>query len=160
MRLTGRIVFAIRAVAELVGKQDYMPLDVIAEGRTCPDYVRSAMSDLRRAGIVSTRRGRVGGYKLARPANEITLADIIRAVDGPLTVVQGERPDNLEYAGRRRRARGRLVGGAPCRTPHPGVRDPAAPVHGQAAQRGPGLTPDPRQPVDCRAVTGSPRSGP
>ncbi|HQR78842.1 MAG TPA: Rrf2 family transcriptional regulator [Actinomycetota bacterium] len=100
MRLTGRIVFAIRAAAELVGHEDYVPLDVIAERQDLPtDYVRSAMSDLRRAGIVSTRRGRVGGYRLARPADQITLADIIRAVDGPLTVVQGERPDNLEYTG-------------------------------------------------------------
>jgi Rrf2 family protein len=100
MRLTGRIVFAIRAVAELVAHEDYVALDVIADEQNLPtDYVRSAMSDLRRAGIVSTRRGRVGGYRLARPASEITLADIIRAVDGPLTVVQGERPDNLEYAG-------------------------------------------------------------
>ena len=100
MRLTGRIVFAIRAAAELVGEQNYLPLDQIAERQQLPtDYVRSAMSDLRRAGIVSTRRGRVGGYKLARPASAITLADIIRAVDGPLTVVMGERPDNLEYAG-------------------------------------------------------------
>ncbi len=100
MRLTGRIVFAIRAAAELVGQEDYVALDVIADEQDLPtDYVRSAMSDLRRAGIVSTRRGRVGGYRLARPAGEITLADIIRAVDGPLTVVQGERPDNLEYAG-------------------------------------------------------------
>ena len=100
MRLTGRIVFAIRAAAELVGRQDYVPLETIVERQDLPmDYVRSSMSDLRRAGIVSTRRGRVGGYKLARPADEITLADIIRAVDGPLTVVQGERPDNLEYQG-------------------------------------------------------------
>ncbi|MBK6763060.1 MAG: Rrf2 family transcriptional regulator [Micrococcales bacterium] len=100
MRLTGRIVFAIRAAAELVAHEDYVALDVIADEQNLPtDYVRSAMSDLRRAGIVSTRRGRVGGYRLARPASEITLADIIRAVDGPLTVVQGERPDNLEYAG-------------------------------------------------------------
>lgn len=100
MRLTGRIVFAIRAVAELVGQEGYVPLDEIAERQDLPaDYVRSAMSDLRRAQIVSTRRGRVGGYKLARSARDITLADIIRAVDGPLTVVMGERPDNLEYAG-------------------------------------------------------------
>jgi Rrf2 family protein len=100
MRLTGRIVFAIRAAAELVGHEDYVPLDVISEEQQLPaDYVRSAMSDLRRAGIVSTRRGRVGGYRLARPADKITLADIIRAVDGPLTVVQGERPDNIEYEG-------------------------------------------------------------
>lgn len=100
MRLTGRIVFAIRAAAELVGRSEYVPLDVIAEAQDLPtDYVRSAMSDLRRAGIVSTRRGRVGGYRLDRPADAVTLADIIRAVDGPLTVVQGERPDNLEYAG-------------------------------------------------------------
>lgn len=100
MRLSGRIVFAIRAAAELVGQEGYIPLDSIAERQNLPgDYVRSAMSDLRRAGIVSTRRGRVGGYRLARPAAQITLADIIRAVDGPLTVVMGERPDALEYEG-------------------------------------------------------------
>lgn len=100
MRLTGRIVFAIRAAAELVGQEGYVPLDEIADRQDLPtDYVRSSMSDLRRAGIVATRRGRVGGYKLARPASQITLADIIRAVDGPLTVVMGERPDNLEYEG-------------------------------------------------------------
>jgi len=100
VRLTGRTVFAIRAVAELVGSDGYLPLDVIAERQDLPaDYVRSAMSDLRRAGIVATRRGRVGGYRLARPPEQITLADIIRAVDGPLTVVMGERPDDLEYAG-------------------------------------------------------------
>lgn len=100
MRLTGRIVFAIRAAAELVGREDYVPLEAIVERQDLPmDYVRSAMSDLRRAGIVTTRRGRVGGYKLARQASDVTLADIIRAVDGPLTVVQGERPDDLEYDG-------------------------------------------------------------
>ena len=100
MRLSGRIVFAIRAAAELVGQEGYIPLDSIAERQNLPgDYVRAAMSDLRRAGIVSTRRGRVGGYRLARPASQITLADIIRAVDGPLTVVMGERPDSLEYEG-------------------------------------------------------------
>ncbi|MEZ5185442.1 MAG: Rrf2 family transcriptional regulator [Candidatus Nanopelagicales bacterium] len=100
MRLTGRTVFAIRAAAELAGSEDFVSLDVIAEAEDMPaDYVRSAMSDLRRAGIVTTRRGRVGGYRLARSASEITLADIIRAVDGPLTVVQGERPDNIEYEG-------------------------------------------------------------
>ncbi len=100
MRLTGRIVFAIRAAAELVGQPGFVPLDEIAERQDLPaDYVRSALSDLRRTGIVATRRGRVGGYKLARPASEVTLADIIRAVDGPLTVVMGERPDDLEYDG-------------------------------------------------------------
>ena len=100
MRLTGRIVFAIRAAAELAGRDEYVPLDQIAQAQDLPaDYVRSALSDLRRSGIVRTRRGRVGGYRLARPAEQITLADIIRAVDGPLTVVQGERTDNIEYAG-------------------------------------------------------------
>lgn len=100
MRLSGRTVFAIRAAAELAGREDYVPLDTIAEQQDLPaDYVRSAMSDLRRAGIVSTRRGRVGGYRLARDAAQISLADIIRAVDGPLTVVQGERPDDLVYEG-------------------------------------------------------------
>ncbi len=100
MRLTGRIDFAIRAAAELGRHDDYVALSEIAQAQDLPvDYVRASMSDLRIAGIVATRRGREGGYRLARPADEITLADIIRAVDGPLTAVRGERPEDLDYEG-------------------------------------------------------------
>lgn len=100
MRLNGRIDFAIRAAAELSRHSDYVALSAIAEAQDLPvEYVRAAMTDLRRAGIVTTRRGREGGYMLAMPADEVTLADIIRAVDGPLTAVRGTRPEHLDYEG-------------------------------------------------------------
>ena len=100
MRLTGRIDFAIRAAVELAVREGFVPLDVIADAQALPtDYVRAAMRDLRRAGIVSSRRGHDGGYRLNQDPGDITLADIIRAVDGPLTEVRGVRPDAVKYRG-------------------------------------------------------------
>lgn len=100
MRLSGRIDFAIRAAAELGRHDGFVALAALADAQDLPaEYVRSAMTDLRRAGIVIARRGREGGYALARPADEVTLADIIRAVDGPLTAVRGSRPEQLDYEG-------------------------------------------------------------
>jgi Rrf2 family protein len=54
---------------------------------------------LRHAGLVESRRGAEGGYRLARPASEIKLADVIRAIDGPLAGVQGVRPETLGFTG-------------------------------------------------------------
>jgi Rrf2 family protein len=54
---------------------------------------------MRHAGLVTSRRGAEGGYWLARPAEEITVADIIRAVEGPLASVRGGRPEDVDYAG-------------------------------------------------------------
>jgi Rrf2 family protein len=100
VRLTGRIDFAIRAAVELAARGGFVPLDAVAEAQGLPtDYVRAAMRDLRRAGIVSSRRGHEGGYSLNVAAGDVTLADIIRAVDGPLTEVRGERPDHVNYVG-------------------------------------------------------------
>lgn len=100
MRLTGRIDYAIRAAVELAARQGYVPLDELAEAQGLPtEYVRAAMRDLRRAGIVASKRGHDGGYALDRDADTVTLADIIRAVDGPLTEVRGERPDDVSYRG-------------------------------------------------------------
>jgi Rrf2 family protein len=62
-------------------------------------FLETIMGDLRRAGIVSSQRGAVGGYWLTRPASEITLADVIRAVDGPLANVRGARPETVAYEG-------------------------------------------------------------
>jgi Rrf2 family protein len=62
-------------------------------------FLENILTDLRRAGLVATQRGAEGGYRLARPAEEIALADVIRAVDGPLANVRGERPDTVEYTG-------------------------------------------------------------
>jgi len=100
VRLTGRIDYAVRAAVELAARQGYVPLDELAEAQGLPtEYVRAAMRDLRRAGIVASKRGHDGGYALDRAADTVTLADIIRAVDGPLTEVRGERPDDVNYRG-------------------------------------------------------------
>ena len=100
MRLTGRIDYAVRAAVELAARQGYVPLDELAEAQGLPtEYVRAAMRDLRRAGIVASKRGHDGGYALDRAADIVTLADNIRAVDGPLTEVRGERPDDVNYRG-------------------------------------------------------------
>lgn len=62
-------------------------------------FLEGILGDLRRGGIVDSRRGGGGGYRLAREAREITVADVIRAVDGPIVSVRGERPTGLEYTG-------------------------------------------------------------
>ena len=72
----------------------------LADAQTIPlRFLESIMSDLRHAGVVDSRRGSDGGYMLARPAAEISLGEVIRAVDGPLAHVGGRQPDALEYSG-------------------------------------------------------------
>lgn len=62
-------------------------------------FLEGILGDLRRAGIIDSRRGGGGGYRLARAASAITVADLIRAVDGPIVSVRGERPTGLSYTG-------------------------------------------------------------
>ena len=62
-------------------------------------FLETILSELKHAGIVRSQRGPVGGYTLARPADQISLADVIRVVDGPLANVRGLRPERLEYSG-------------------------------------------------------------
>ena len=70
----------------------------IASSQAIPvKYLENILSELRQAGIVRSQRGAEGGYWLARPAAEITVADVIRAVEGPLAHVRGERAENLDY---------------------------------------------------------------
>ena len=73
-------------------------------------FLENILGDLRNAGIVESRRGVDGGYLLARPASEISLADVIRAVDGPLANVAGTRPNLLQYQGSTERLRDVWVG--------------------------------------------------
>ncbi|MGH3713151.1 MAG: RrF2 family transcriptional regulator [Micromonosporaceae bacterium] len=101
MRLSARVDYALRAASELAA----------ASGRTVtseklataqqipPKFLESILLQLRRAGIINSQRGPEGGYWLARPAEEISLADIIRAIDGPLANVRGQRPEQLGYQG-------------------------------------------------------------
>lgn len=74
--------------------------DAIAESQQIPaKFLEQILSELRRAGLVTSRRGAEGGYTLARPAAEISVADVIRAVEGPLAWVRDSRPGSIEYAG-------------------------------------------------------------
>src|SRR6476620_2908256 len=103
MRITAKADYAVRAAAELARAEDEGALvkgEQLARSQGIPqNFLENILTELRRAGIVQTRRGADGGYQLARPATDITVADILRAVEGPLAAVQGVRPDQLEYGG-------------------------------------------------------------
>ena len=108
MRTTAKADYAVRAAVELaaVGSGDPVKAEQIAEAQSIPlNFLENILAELRRAGIVESRRGAAGGYLLARPAEQITLADVIRAVEGPLANVRGVSPDLLEYNGSAERLR-------------------------------------------------------
>ncbi|MEY2403137.1 MAG: hypothetical protein QOD38_688 [Acidimicrobiaceae bacterium] len=103
MRISAKVDYAVRAAIELAGTDRSSPLkgDRIAAAQDIPmKFLENILSELRRSGIVGSRRGAEGGYWLARPPKDITIADIIRAVEGPLANVQGVRPEDLQFAGR------------------------------------------------------------
>jgi Rrf2 family protein len=102
VRITAKVDYGIRALAEIAAESGGAPVkgSAIAEAQEIPlHFLENILRELRRAGIVRTVRGVDGGYLLARDAREITLADVIRALEGPLAAVQGERPEHLEYEG-------------------------------------------------------------
>jgi Rrf2 family protein len=98
-----RTDYAVRALLEIASRSDQrgsVTRDEISEIQGIPRrYLATILNELRRAGLVSANRGPEGGYRLAKPAHLIALADVIRAVDGPLTQVGGIRPENLHYRG-------------------------------------------------------------
>ncbi|SEC94313.1 transcriptional regulator, BadM/Rrf2 family [Streptomyces sp. 2231.1] len=102
MRISARADYAVRAVLELAVRQSNGPVkaEEIAAVQDIPHkFLEGILGDLRRAGIVDSRRGGGGGYRLARDAAAITVADVVRAVDGPIVSVRGERPTSLSYTG-------------------------------------------------------------
>ncbi|MBM3672122.1 MAG: Rrf2 family transcriptional regulator [Actinobacteria bacterium] len=102
MRITAKVDYAIRALAELAAAPGEDPIkgEELAAAQDVPlRFLENILRELRHAGIVQTQRGPEGGYRLARPAREVTLADVIRAVEGPLAAVQGVRPERLAATG-------------------------------------------------------------
>jgi len=102
MRLSARADYALRAAIELAasGGEGHVTAEQLAKAQQIPaKFLEAILTQLRRAGLVRSQRGPDGGFWLARPAEEIALADIIRAIDGPLLGVRGERPENLGYIG-------------------------------------------------------------
>lgn len=100
MRVSAKADYAVRAVVELAAHQNQGPLkgERIATAQGIPwKFCENILAELRAAGIVASRRGSDGGYWLARPATEVTLADVIRIVDGPLAAIQGVRPTEVEF---------------------------------------------------------------
>jgi Rrf2 family protein len=102
MHVTAKADYAVRAVIELAGSSQDSPrkVDAVAKAQGIPvSFLENILTQLRSSGIVRSQRGPEGGYWLARPADQLNLADIIRAVEGPLVGVRGQRPEEIEYAG-------------------------------------------------------------
>jgi Rrf2 family protein len=102
VRISAKVDYAVRAAVELAAAEDEEPIkgDVIAEAQGIPlKFLENILGELKHVGIVKSRRGAQGGYWLAKPANEVSLGDIVRAVEGPLASVRGEGPEDLEYKG-------------------------------------------------------------
>jgi Rrf2 family protein len=98
VRITARVDYAVRAMVELARAEPGVPVkgDAIAATQGVPwKFAEGLLADLRKAGLVASSRGSTGGYWLARPAGEIAVADVIRAVEGPLADVRGVAPEDL-----------------------------------------------------------------
>jgi Rrf2 family protein len=108
VRTTAKADYAVRAAVELAASagDGTMKAEQIAEAQSIPlNFLENILAELRRAGIVESRRGAAGGYLLAKPPEDVSLADVIRAVEGPLANVRGMSPDVLEYEGSAERLR-------------------------------------------------------
>ena len=101
MRVSAKADYAVRAALELAAAAEGpVKGEAIAEAQKVPlRFLENILGELRHAGLVQSQRGAEGGYWLARPASEVTIADVIRAVEGPLASVRSERPEELVYEG-------------------------------------------------------------
>jgi Rrf2 family protein len=102
VRLSARVDYAVRACVELAvaqGRgQTWTKAEQIAGAQDIPaNFLDAILRDLRRAGLLESRRGQEGGHRLAQQASEVSVAEVIRAIDGPLALVRGLRPENLSY---------------------------------------------------------------
>ena len=102
VNVSAKVDYGIRALVALAASDGGAPVkaEALATSQAIPvNFLENILGDLRRAGIVATQRGAEGGYRLAKPASQITLADVIRPLDGPLAAVRGNRPETLDYTG-------------------------------------------------------------
>jgi Rrf2 family protein len=102
MRVSAKVDYAVRAGVELAAAADGGPVkgERIAQSQEIPlKFLENILLDLKHAGLVQSQRGAEGGYWLARSPEEISLADVIRAVEGPIANVRGLRPEQVEYGG-------------------------------------------------------------
>lgn len=102
MRISAKADYAVRAAVQLAAAEEGRPTkgEAIARAQAIPlKFLENILADLRHAGLVRSQRGAEGGYWLDRPAEEITVADVIRAVEGPLASIRGQRPEDIAFSG-------------------------------------------------------------
>jgi Rrf2 family protein len=106
VRVSAKVDYAVRAAVELAAAQASpdpdrpVKADAIARAQDIPvKFLENILQWLRQGGLIESRRGPDGGHLLARPAAQIALADVIRAIDGPLAGVGGRRPEELDFKG-------------------------------------------------------------
>lgn len=100
VKLSAKADYAVRAVLVLAAHEGERPVkgEAIARSQDLPPkFVENILGELKHAGIVSSQRGPDGGYRLARAPGDVTLADVIRVVDGPIAAVAGVRPEDVSY---------------------------------------------------------------
>jgi Rrf2 family protein len=99
--ISAKVDYAVRAMCAVADAGDRpVTAEALASSQGLPPkFLESILNDLRRAGLLRSQRGAEGGYRLARTAKEITVADIIRPLDGPLAEVRGLRPEAANYEG-------------------------------------------------------------
>ena len=102
MHVTAKADYAVRAAVELssAGADAPRKVDDVSKAQDIPlSFLENILTQLKSSGIVRSQRGPEGGYWLSRPAEEINVAEVIRAVEGPLVGVRGNRPEEIEYRG-------------------------------------------------------------
>src|SRR6188472_4479284 len=101
MRVSAKVDYALRACAELAAAgEGPIKGERLSQAQEIPlKFLENILLDLKHAGLVQSQRGAEGGYWLAKAPEEISVADVIRAVEGPIANVRGDRPELVEYAG-------------------------------------------------------------
>jgi Rrf2 family protein len=98
MRVSAKSDYALRALIEMASRDEVVSAEELGRLQDIPHgFLQAILADLRRAGIVRSQRGQSGGWRMARATGEVTVADVIRAVDGPLVSVYGLRPEAVSY---------------------------------------------------------------
>ena len=100
MRVSAKADYALRALIEIANRDDGRPVSAEELGKLQEiphGFLQAILADLRKAGIVISQRGQSGGWRMGRPADDVSVADVIRAVDGPLVSVYGLRPESVSY---------------------------------------------------------------
>jgi Rrf2 family protein len=98
--ISAKVDYAVRALCTLADAEGAVTAESLATSQGLPaKFLESILNDMRRAGLLLSQRGADGGYRLSRPAESITVADVIRPLDGPLAEVRGLRPEAANYEG-------------------------------------------------------------